>query len=182
MGSSAKRRRSKNKSKKSRRKQSSKQKKSPRRKSKTRSPSHRKKSKSKLRSPSHRKKSKSKLRSPSHRKRSSYGKAFAVVKFELFDESNQLKYPPQGNEIREWYEKLFVKISPIYNDLNKDVYLLSKQWLSDSELKLTFVTSLKDQSEVDTLLELLTDLDDDGNYPIRGMLVIPKVVSIEYSF
>jgi hypothetical protein len=165
MGSSAKRRRSKTKSKKSRRKKSL-----------------RRKSKSRVRSPSHRKKSKSKLRSPSHRKRSSYGKAFAVVKFELFDESNQLKYPPQGDEIREWYEKLFAKISPIYNDLNKDAYLLSKQWLSNSELKLTFVTSLKDQSEVDTLLELLTDLDDDGNYPIRGMLVIPKVVSIEYSF
>lgn len=165
MGSSTKKRQSKNTERKSRRKRTSGRKK-----------------KSKLRSPSHRKRTKSKLRSPSHRKRSSYGKAFAIVKFELFDESTQLKYPPQGDEIRKWYDRLFVKISPMYNDLNKDVYLLSKRWLSDAELKLTFVTSLKDQSEVDTLLELLTDLDDDGNYPIRGMLVIPKVLSIEYSF
>ena len=165
MGSSTKKRQSKNTERKSRRKRTSGRKK-----------------KSKLRSPSHRKRTKSKLRSPSHRKRSSYGKAFAIVKFELFDESTQLKYPPQGDEIRKWYDQLFAKISPMYNDLNKDVYLLSKRWLSDAELKLTFVTSLKDQSEVDTLLELLTDLDDDGNYPIRGMLVIPKVLSIEYSF
>ncbi len=178
MGSSTKKRQSKNTERKSRRKRTSGRKK----KSKLRSPSHRKRTKSKLRSPSHRKRTKSKLRSPSHRKRSSYGKAFAIVKFELFDESTQLKYPPQGDEIRKWYDQLFAKISPMYNDLNKDVYLLSKRWLSDAELKLTFVTSLKDQSEVDTLLELLTDLDDDGNYPIRGMLVIPKVLSIEYSF
>ena len=150
---------------------------------KSRSPSQRRKVTSKKmrkpRSPSQVKKSK--RRSSSKKKSSSkkFGRAIAIVRFKLLDDEGN-SFSPQGKEVQEWYHQLSQKTLPVYNNLLNKVYLLSSNWLNDTDLRLVFATSVGEFSEVDSLLELMTDLDDDGNYPIRGMLVVPRVLSLEY--